>query len=102
MIPIVYIGEPTTSDVIPMRWKDRRQSTNVEDRRGISPKAVAGGGIGTVVIALLEYLLGGDPSQVIDTSQMGDTESSSQYKPTAKEDELARFVSVVLAETEDV
>jgi len=36
-----------------MRWKDRRQSTNVEDRRGISPKAAVGGGIGTVVIAFL-------------------------------------------------
>ncbi len=85
-----------------MRWKDRRQSTNVEDRRGISPKAAVGGGIGTVVIAFLVYLLGGDPSQVIDTSQLGDTQSSSQYKPTAEEDELAQFVSVVLAETEDV
>ena len=78
-----------------MRWQGRRGSQNVQDRRGISPVA-AGGGIGAVVIALLVMLLGGDPGEVI---QGGAPAASGP--PTAAEDSLARFVSVVLADTEE-
>ena len=87
-----------------MRWKDRRASTNVEDRRGLSAKrGMVGGGIGTIVIVLAVYFLGGDPSQVLDTmQQMQGEQSTTPYVPTAEEEELAQFVSVVLAETEDV
>lgn len=84
-----------------MRWRDREGSSNVEDRRGLSPKGMIGGGIGTIVIVLLVYLLGGDPTQVLDTHQVS-TENTTNYQPTKEEQELAQFTSVVLAETEKV
>ncbi|MFY2560606.1 neutral zinc metallopeptidase, partial [Corallococcus terminator] len=55
-----------------MRWQGGRRSSNVEDRRGSGfgrPLAV-GGGIGSIVVALVVMLLGGDPS-VITTSGSG-------------------------------
>lgn len=90
-----------------MLWKGRRRSSNVEDRRGRAPKAVAGGGIATIIVVLAVYLLGGDPSQILETVQVGNTqfdpsEAVQPYQGTAEEDELGQFVSVVLAETEDV
>ncbi|HEV2704504.1 MAG TPA: neutral zinc metallopeptidase [Pyrinomonadaceae bacterium] len=87
-----------------MRWRDRRQSGNVEDRRGMSRGGMAvGGGLGAVVLAVLALLFGGDPRQVLEqgTSQPGG--ASQQQRPTnPEEDELTQFVKVVLAETEDV
>ena len=51
-----------------MLWEGRRGSSNIEDRRGISGGHIAvGGGIGSLVIGLIIYLLGGNPSQVMDT-----------------------------------
>jgi hypothetical protein len=89
-----------------MRYKGRRQSSNVEDRRGMSTgrKVGVGGGIVTVIIALVVMLLGGDPSQVLQMleTQQATTETVSDYQPTAHEQELAEFVSVTLADTEDV
>ncbi len=85
-----------------MRWIGRRQSTNVEDRRGGGGRNIAiGGGAGTIVIVIIVWLLGGDPGSVINAIQPG-TEQASDYQPTAHEEELAKFVSVVLADTEDV
>ncbi len=89
-----------------MRWKSGRRSSNVEDRRHvrISRKGkAAGGGIGVVVIALIAMYFGIDPS--IFLSQQGPTggismqESTRQISPA--ENQLADFVSVVLADTED-
>ena len=85
-----------------MRWKGRRESSNVEDRRGGYSKGMVGGGIGSIVVILLIYFLGGDPSQMMNTSQLDNQSSNSSYQGTAEENELAQFVSVVLAETEDV
>ncbi|MGB5288942.1 MAG: neutral zinc metallopeptidase [Ignavibacteriaceae bacterium] len=85
-----------------MRWKGRRESSNVEDRRGRSPKGMVGGGIGTIIIILAIYFLGGDPSQLLNTSQLDNSGTTSSYEGTTEENELAQFVSVVLAETEDV
>jgi predicted metalloprotease len=85
-----------------MRWKDRRQSTNVEDRRGRTKKGMVGGGIGSIILILAIYFLGGDPTQLIDNSQFDNSGVTSNYEGTAEENELAQFVSVVLAETEDV
>lgn len=83
-----------------MKWEGRDGSGNVEDRRGISGRHVAiGGGIGTVVIAIVVLLLGGDPSQLLNT---GGTTSTEQVKTTAEEDQMAKFVSVVLKDTETV
>jgi len=84
-----------------MKWQGREGSGNIEDRRGMSGRKMAvGGGIGTVVVILIVWFLGGDPSQVINTLQRGsDTE---QVKSTAEEDQMAQFVSVVLKDTETV
>lgn len=85
-----------------MRWTGRRQSSNVEDRRGISGKGAAGvGGIGVLIIGVIVYFLGGDPSQVINSIQSG-SEVQSGYQPSEHEEQLAQFISVVLADTEDV
>jgi len=89
-----------------MFYKGRRQSSNIEDRRGMSTgrKVGVGGGIVTVIIALVVMLLGGDPREVLQMmeSQQATTETVSDYQPTAHEQELAEFVSVTLAVTEDV
>jgi len=84
-----------------MRWQGRRTSGNVEDRRGMSGGKIAvGGGIGTIVIALLIYLLGGNPGEIMNQLQVGGQEQTTMT--TAEEDQLAEFVSVVLADCEDV
>jgi len=89
-----------------MRYKGRRQSSNIEDRRGMSSgrKVGIGGGIGTIIIVLIVWLLGGDPSEVMNImqNQQSATETSTDYQPNAHEQELTEFVSVVLADTEDV
>ena len=84
-----------------MRWRGRRGSTNVEDRRGMGGKGLAvGGGLGGLIIVLIVTLLGGNPGDLI--GGMGETEQSVPYEETEKEKEDAQFVSVVLADTEDV
>ncbi len=85
-----------------MRWQDRKESSNVEDRRGMSGKGIVGGGIGALVLMLVIYFLGGDPGQFLNMQQNETTENASDYKPSKEEQELARFTSVVLAETETV
>ena len=89
-----------------METKGRRKSSNVDDRRGMS-KGVIGGGIGGVgiIIAIIFTLLnGGDAGDVLNQINPGQIEngSNTEYAPTAEEEELAEFVSVVLADTEDV
>ena len=87
-----------------MRWKGRRESSNVEDRRGMSPKGkgMVGGGIGTIAIVLVVLLLGGDPTSILQNVQLDDQTTNSNYTETAEDKELAQFVGVVLAETESV
>jgi len=63
---------------------------------------MVGGGIGTILIVLAVYLLGGDPTQILNTMQSDDSQTTAPYQGTAEEHEIAQFVSVVLAETEDV
>ncbi len=87
-----------------MRWKDGRRSGNVEDRRGarLSGKA-KGGGIGLLVLVLVGLFFGIDPSLILQLggNVSGPAVQESQYVPTEAENELADFVSVVLADTED-
>ena len=87
-----------------MRVEGRRTSNNIEDRRGMSSrgKMAVGGGLGTVVIALIVLLLGGDPTSVIDSSMESPATESGAITTTPEEDAMARYVSVVLAGTEDV
>lgn len=84
-----------------MRWKGRRMSDNVIDsRRSSGGGKIIGGGIGVLIVAAIVYLLGGDPTQVLQ--QAGSVQGTeTNYEPSAAENEAAQFVSVVLAETED-
>ena len=86
-----------------MQWLGRRESSNVDDRRGVTGGPIAvGGGIIGVIFLLAKFLLGGgntsDLQQVFPQGQQ--QEMTTEQK--AAEDERARFVKVVLADTEDV
>jgi len=88
-----------------MKLDGRRESSNVEDRRRMSGSGKAGIGIGgLVVVALLTWIMGGNPLEVVQ--QMGglsDTSSSyTEHEFTQEEEELATFASQILAGTEDV
>lgn len=81
-----------------MRWAGRRRSSNVQDRRGVPVRGLAvGGGMGTLLLVLLLVVLGGDPAALLQ-QQPG----VQQVQPNGQDDQLAEFVSVVLADTEDV
>jgi uncharacterized protein len=92
-----------------MDWEKGRRSSNVEDRRGSRVSApIIGGGIGTIVLAVIVTLLGGDPSVIFD--QAGAPNNPSTNSPQAnpsqpgngsQKDKMSDFVSVVLADTED-
>lgn len=87
-----------------MRWKDGRRSANVDDRRRVRLSGKAkGGGIGIILLALVGMYFGIDPSIILQqgSNLSGPAVQQSEYVPTAEENELADFVSVVLADTED-
>ncbi|MEK5478535.1 neutral zinc metallopeptidase [Paenibacillus sp. FSL R5-0407] len=86
-----------------MQWKGRRGSSNVEDRRGKGGGAMIGGGIGGIIILLVVTLLGGgNAGDLLSSLTSVGSETSAPYQETQEEKELAQFVSVVLADTEDV
>lgn len=91
-----------------MRWRDRRQSHNIEDRRGMSvPRSAKIGGLsglGLVAVVLIGMFLGIDPTILLQGGPDIQTPSVSVQRsgrPRANDD-LRDFVAVVLAETEDV
>ena len=90
---------------VEMRWRTGRRSSNVEDRRRIRvPRKAAGGGIGIIVIALIAMYFGVDPTVILN--QQSPTTSSVSTHTTSKpispaDNQLADFVAVVLADTED-
>ncbi len=86
-----------------MQWLGRRESSNVDDRRGISggPLAVGGGIIG-VIFLLAKFLLGdGDITDLQQGFPQGQQQEMT-VEQKAADDERAKFVKVVLADTEDV
>jgi predicted metalloprotease len=89
-----------------MRTDGDRESDNVEDQRGMfsGGRGIAAGGIGTVIVALIVFLLGGNPSALFQGGGGGGAPSQQTAPPPNRqtEDKLTRFVSVVLADTEDV
>lgn len=87
-----------------MRWQGRQGSSNVEDRRGgRSTMRRAGGiGLGTIIIAIIAALLGGDPMAVLEDAAGSSTVQQTQPSQTQANDQLGQFASVVLKETEDV
>ncbi len=97
-----------------MKWKDRRQSTNVEDRRGTPSRGIAiGGGLGgagilvTLVILLITFCTGGDIGSISDSLGSTDitnlpSDTSSQAAVQVEDDELGDFSKVIFADIEDV
>ena len=86
-----------------MKLDGRRESTNVDDRRGRSAGSKATMGIGGLaVVALITWVLGGNPLDVLQMAGGSGMETTSTYTPTAQEEELATFAKQILAGTEDV
>ena len=90
-----------------MRWQDGRRSTNVEDQRGAGmPASVKGGGIGILLLALVGMYFGIDPSIILNmgnsvqVAQPG-RQAGGPVQQSEEDRQLAEFVSVVLADTED-
>ena len=95
-----------------MKWEGNRESDNVEDRRDGGGSSGGGGlggrsiGIGSIAIALVvSYFLGISPLTVLNLlgggSPAPQTQSAAAHKPPV-DDRMAKFVSTVLADTEDV
>jgi len=87
-----------------MLWKGRRQSENIEDRRGMTGRKVAvGGGLGALALTIIILLLGGNPQEVMQNLQAPQGAGQEQTRSlSAEEQELGEFVGVILADTEDV
>ena len=86
-----------------MRIEGREESENVEDRRGMSPRGVAVGGMGMLVLMLIVWLLGGNPLQLLQQmpQQPGQVGQPGGGPPPGQE-ELTHYVKVVLRDTEVV
>jgi predicted metalloprotease len=90
-----------------MKWIGRRQSDNVEDRRGMSSggKTIIGGGIIGIIILLLN-VFGGEKAQLItpilEQFNQQQTPQTETRALTPEEEKLGEFPKVVFADTEDV
>jgi len=87
-----------------MLWQGQRESENVEDARGSGGgrRIAVGGGIGGVILVVAYLLLGGDPSALIESDQPdAQVSQPSSLDRNAPRDDAAKFVAVVLADTED-
>lgn len=90
-----------------MKWQGRSKSNNIEDRRRSSGGAAVGGigGLGVIVVVVVGYFLGIDVTSLLnglDPGQGGGISSASNVEITPADEQAAEFVSVVLADTEQV
>ena len=89
-----------------MQWRGRRESSNVEDRRrtgGGGAARVGGiGGAGAIVVFLIAMFLGVDPSQLLGTGGVETGTPGTPVELTAEDEAEGKFVSVVLADTEEI
>ena len=91
-----------------VRWEGQRESDNVEDRRGLGPARIGGGGLGIgglVLVLAVSYFTGINPLTLIDmlngVQDMTESSGPSVPAPTgAPNDQLGKFAAVVLADTE--
>ena len=85
-----------------MQLGNQRASGNVEDRRGM--RVVGGGlGVGGIVIALIAYFLGFDPSALMNVAEQVAPQAETQEAPKgAPTDEMGQFVAKILGSTEEV
>ena len=89
-----------------MRWDMGQRSRNVEDRRGMGGPVIAGGGVAVLIIAGIVYLLGGDPTPILqsisDPDQVQSSAQSSAQGGPRPDDRDADFAKAVLGQTEQV
>src|SRR3990172_4937605 len=88
-----------------MRWRQGRRSENIEDRRGLPvPGGAVGvgvGGLGLVVVVVIAMLLGVDPSELLQGTDISSGPVVAQSTlPAEEQQKLADFVSLVLGDTE--
>lgn len=88
-----------------MRWRGREESSNIEDRRGLSGgKKLTLTGI-IITAAITYFMSGGDIGAVLNavlSQSLSQNQTSKEYKPSPKEEEYAKFVGVVLKDTEEI
>lgn len=91
-----------------MRWRTGRRSANIEDRRGMRVSrgiplrgGLKGGGIGTIVLVLVAMYFGIDPTMLLQGSQSVAPGPAATQSIPPQQQQLAGFISVVLADTED-
>lgn len=88
-----------------MKWRGRRQSTNIEDRRGGGMAGKGGIGIGSIIIALILWkVFGVDPQTTLGVAQQinGTQVATTPAQESQSQAESREFVATVLADTEDV
>lgn len=86
-----------------MKWKGRRKSSNVDDRRGSSTgKIAAGGGIIAIIFLAIQLFTGGDAGEILDQLQQEQMPAGEERELSSEEIEVGEFTKVVLADTEDI
>ncbi len=92
-----------------MKWRNRRVSGNIEDKRAEAGGSGGGktiGGLGVILVTLGAMYFGVNPKIVLSLmeglgGQSSSTTQNSNYQPTAEQQQLAQYTGVVLADTED-
>lgn len=87
-----------------MKWRGRRKSSNVDDRRGKSStgKIAAGGGIVAIIFLAIQLFSGGDAGEILNQLQQQQMPAGEERELTTEEIELGDYAAIVLADTEDV
>jgi predicted metalloprotease len=90
--------------LLTMLWRGQRESSNVDDRRGVSGGGIAAGGgiIGVIIYLIYSFLGGSGGSPNLPQINPGTSQTEMTPEEKAADDERAHFVKVVLADTEDV
>lgn len=84
-----------------MEWRGRRGSGNIEDRRGVSgARAGSVGGLGVIAVLVIGYFLGIDVTPLLNNPGVG--QGGTAVEMTAEDKAAGEFVSVVLADTEEI
>src|SRR5690606_14071533 len=86
-----------------MKWRGRRRSSNMEDRRGMCGGGMLlGGGVIGIIVLLVQMFTGTDLSQVIPADMLQSQSTQRTVELSEADKEMGEFVSVVLADTEDI